>query len=377
MARTDSNRYAFLEDNEGHKETYAPYSGKAPSQAQADSTDGGSEEPLSPLRLPEENYKPQTPWSGTNPASEPAPAKQDNGGRTFEKYYEALGEPDSDYEQYNKLVEKYLGKPMDAKEQARRERGATAAHAVGALGNVMSAFSNLAFTGGVAPSQKLPELPNVQEHIDNFRNRVERNRDAYIRAKMQTNAMKKQDYEHKLKRADLARKMANDENEYANKKALADARIQLQNAAREGQEEKTNYWRAKVNALEQGLPYDLAEKQARASYYNFRARGGSSSGGANLVSVQIADPVTGELRTIRVTGNKAAELLGAQEGDESNKTTTNSLDAYGGESSRTTERGKSAKQKSAEHTRRVREEQERKKKQAKGKDYSHTKGLGL
>ena len=346
MARTDSERYAFLGDREDEAGL------QAGGAAEQEETGQGGTGTLSP----------GTTEGGDTGAGETSPA------RTW-----IPDAPANDYDGYNALVEEYLGKPLTPKERARRERGATAAQAVGALGNVMSAFSNLAFTGGVAPSQELPDLPDVQKHIDNFRNREGKNREAYIRARMQTSAMKRQDYANQLKRAELARKVAKDEMEDKNKKALSDAKIQLMGAQRDKNAEQQAYWQAKTNALEQGLPYDLAEKQARAALYYYRARGGGSGGG-NLVPVQVVDPATGRLVTIRVTGNKAADLLSAQEGDESNLSTTHATDAWGGKSSRTTERGKSARQKSAEHTRKAREEADRKKK---GESYSHTKALGL
>lgn len=73
-----------------------------------------------------------------------------------------------------------LEKPITQEEQDRRTKAAYSASAIGALGNAMSAFSNLAFTGGVAPSQKLPETYSPNKDVQNFRDRVNKVRDNYL-----------------------------------------------------------------------------------------------------------------------------------------------------------------------------------------------------
>lgn len=73
-----------------------------------------------------------------------------------------------------------LEKPLTQEEQDRRVRATYSASAMGALGNALSAFSNLAFTGGVAPSQELPNTYLPNKDVESFRNRVNKVRDAYL-----------------------------------------------------------------------------------------------------------------------------------------------------------------------------------------------------
>ena len=275
-----------------------------------------------------------------------------------------MTEQRSPYDNFAELVGQYTDKPLTQEERARRERAATAAQGMGALGNAISAFSNLAFTGGVAPSQKLPALPDTDKDIQAFRARIDKNRAAYLNNLLQGEGLKRQAEEIGLKRRDLARKEANDEREAKNKKDLNDAKIERMRHLNDKDDSGKAYWDAKVQALEEGLPLDLAEKRARVAKYNaeaYRARNGGGGGGGNYVPVEIVDPATGKLKTIYVTGNKAADIYAGQEGDDSNRSSSESVDAFGGKSTKTTEKGKTAKQKSAEHTRQVREEKEKQK----------------
>lgn len=66
----------------------------------------------------------------------------------------------SDYSYFSDLTRQYTEPPMTREEAERRSRSAAASQAVAGLGNVMSAFSNLAYAG-TAPSQTLPQLPDA------------------------------------------------------------------------------------------------------------------------------------------------------------------------------------------------------------------------
>jgi hypothetical protein len=89
-------------------------------------------------------------------------------------------EDDDNLAAYQELVNTYATKPLTPEEEERRVKAATSAQGWGALGNGLSALSNLFFVGGVAPSQKLPDLPDTNRDIQMFRDRVNKNRAAYL-----------------------------------------------------------------------------------------------------------------------------------------------------------------------------------------------------
>lgn len=369
--------YSFLlDDDEKKSVAYPPKPAAAttptPAPAVAAPAPAVNDEVPAALQRKTADYTPQTPWT---------PQEQRVEAPVVEEEKSSLEIPPvSDYDNFSELVKQYTSAPMTEEEQKRRERGAAAAQSMGALGNVLSAFSNLAFTGGVAPSQKLPDLPDANKDVQAFRTQVEKSRQAYLNNLLQGRALQQKGEELGLKRAELTRKVNADEREAANKKALNDAKIGRMRVQDSKDEAIKAYWDAKTQALEEGQPLAEAERRAKIAYWNSKARSGGGGNG-NYTDIQMADPVTGELIKLRVTGNKAAELIANQEIDESNKTTTKSVDAFGGKSSKTTERGKSAKQKSGEHTRARREEEEAKKKAKTEKktnnNMSHTRALGL
>lgn len=376
MKRTESDMYSFLDDDEKKSVTYPPKPAVAttptPAPAVTAHAPAVKDEVPAALQRKTADYTPQTPWTPKEQRVE-APVVED-------KKPSLDIPPVSDYDNFSELVKQYTSAPMTEEEQKRRERGAAAAQSVGALGNVLNAFSNLAFTGGVAPSQKLPDLPDANKDVQAFRTQVEKSRQAYLNNLLQGRALQQKGEELGLKRAELTRKVNADEREAANKKALNDAKIGRMRVQDSKDEAIKAYWDAKTQALEEGQPLAEAERRAKIAYWNSKARSGGGGNG-NYVDVKLADPVTHKTQKIRVTGNKAADILMSQEIDESNKTTTKSVDAFGGKSSKTTERGKSAKQKSGEHTRALREKEEAKKKAKTGKkpnnNMSHTRALDL
>ena len=217
-------------------------------------------------------------------------------------------EDGDDYQAFNNLVEQYAGEALSEKERERRERAAVVSQGIGALGNAINAFSNIASVGGVAPSQKLPELPNVSKDIDNFRAYIDRNKAAYINAMMNAGAMKRKDRELAVREADYNRRVWKDEQEAEQKKNLNDAKIARMNAQNSKDAATAAYWEARVQALEEGQPLDEAIKRAKAAYYNYRAQGGSSSGN-KLHKIRKFNAATGEYEDIYVTGNEASRYL--------------------------------------------------------------------
>ena len=267
-----------------------------------------------------------------------------------------------DYQAFNNLVEQYAGEALSEKERERRERAAVVSQGVGALGNAINAFSNIASVGGVAPSQKFPELPNVSKDIDNFRAYIDRNKAAYVNAMINAGAMKRKDRELAVREADYNRRVRKDEQEAEQKKNLNDAKIERMNAQNSKDAATAAYWDAKVQALEEGLPLDKAEKRARTAYYNFRAQGGGSNSN-RLHKIRKFNAATGEYEDIYVTGNEASRYLDSlsEDPDAANTSTSTNEEKVGDTviSTKTTTRKKGETGKQA-NARKVKEEKDNK-----------------
>lgn len=368
--------YSFLDDDEKKSVTYPPKPAVAttptPAPAVTAHAPAVKDEVPADLQRKTADYTPQTPWTPKERRVEAPVVEEEKPSLDIP--------PVSDYDNFSELVKQYTSAPMTEEEQKRRERGAAAAQSMGALGNVLSAFSNLAFTGGAAPSQKLPELPDANKDVQAFRTQVEKSRQAYLNNLLQGRALQQKGEELGLKRADLVRKVNAEDKRWEIQDMLTNAKIKRMQAA----SAKDDATRKKLEQEADNI-VELAQKKlqlmdSQIGLNNQRARYVGSDGSGKSI-IEIADPVTGELKKYGVTGNKAVDILMGQEIDESNKTTTKSVDAFGGKSSKTTERGKSAKQKSGEHTRALREKEEAKKKAKTGKkpnnNMSHTRALGL
>lgn len=271
----------------------------------------------------------------------------------------------NDYQAFNNLVEQYAGEALSEKEREKRERAAVVSQGIGALGNAISAFSNIASVGGVAPSQKLPDLSNVSKDIDDFRAYIDKNKAAYINAMMNAGAMKRKDRELAVREADYNRRVWKDEQEAEQKKNLNDAKIERMNAQNSKDASTAAYWDAKVQALEEGLPLDKAEKRARAAYYNFKAQGGSSSGN-KLHRIPKYNAITGETEYIWVTGNEASRYYDSlsEDPDAANTSRSTNEEKVGDMviSSKTTTRtkGKTGRQANAEKVKEVEKKKQEK-----------------
>lgn len=127
-----------------------------------------------------------------------------------------------------------LKKPITPEEEARRERAARAVQGVAGLGNVMTAFSNLAFTGKGAPSQTLPtqQADAMGKEITSWQDKLASEREKYAaamlgaktqqwkmeqeaqqRAQMQANEDRR--FEYQKKKDEQARQDKLDENAQA------------------------------------------------------------------------------------------------------------------------------------------------------------------
>ena len=271
-------------------------------------------------------------------------------------------EDGDDYQAFNNLVEQYAGEALSEKERERRERAAVVSQGIGALGNAISAFSNIASVGGVAPSQKLPDVPNVSKDIDNFRAYIDRNKAAYINAMMNAGAMKRKDREIAVREADYNRRVWKDEQEEERKKNMNEADIAWKGAKTRKDEAAAAYWLERRQALEEGQPLDEAIKRAKAAYYNFKAQGGNSSG-SKLHKIRKFNAATGEYEDIYVTGNEASRYLDSlsEDPDAANTLTSTNEEKVGGTviSTKTTTRKKGETGKQA-NARKVKEEKDNK-----------------
>ena len=81
---------------------------------------------------------------------------------------------------------KTLQKPITPEEEARRERAARAVQGVAGLGNLMSAFANLTFTGKGAPSQTLPTqtVDNMSKEMTSWKDKLKAEREKYQAAEL-------------------------------------------------------------------------------------------------------------------------------------------------------------------------------------------------
>lgn len=269
-------------------------------------------------------------------------------------------EDGDDYQAFNNLVEQYAGETLSEKEREKRERAAVVSQGIGALGNAISAFSNIASVGGVAPSQKLPDLPNMSKDIDDFRAYINRNKAAYINAMMNAGAMKRKDREIAVREADYNRRVWKDEQEDERKKNMNEADIAWKEAKTRKDDASAAYWLERRQALEEGQPLDEAIKRAKAAYYNYRAQGGSSSGN-KLHKIRKFNAATGEYEDIYVTGNEASRYLDSlsEDPDAANTSTSTNEEKIGGTviSTKTTTRKKGETGKQA-NARKVKEEKD-------------------
>ena len=378
MKRTASDMYSFLlDDDEKKSVAYPPKPAAAttptPVPAATAPAPAAKDEVPAALQRKTADYTPQTPWT---------PKEQRVEAPVVEEEKPSLEIPPvSDYDNFSELVKQYTSAPMTEEEQKRRERGAAAAQSMVALGNVLSAFSNLAFTGGVAPSQKLPDLPDANKDVQAFRTQVEKSRQAYLNNLLQGRALQQKGEELGLKRADLVRKVNADEREAANKKALNDAKIGRMRV----QDSKDDASRKKLEQEADNL-VSLAQKKlqlmdSQIGLNNQRARHvGSGGSGAYRVPYSYLNYRTGELETVYVTPNEKLKREALEMGDDSRTRETEHVNEFGGKSTTKIERGKSGDQKLAELTRKKKEEEAKKKAKTEKRpnnNMSHTRALGL
>lgn len=382
MKRTESDMYSFLDDDEKKSATYPPKPAVAttptPAPAVTAHAPAVKDDVPAALQRKTADYTPQTPWT---------PKEQRVEAPVVEEEKPSLDIPPvSDYDNFSELVKQYTSAPMTEEEQKRRERGAAAAQSMGALGNVLSAFSNLAFTGGVAPSQKLPDLPDANKDVQAFRTQVEKSRQAYLNNLLQGRALQQKGEELGLKRADLVRKVNAEDKRWEIQDMLTDAKIKRMQAATAKDEATRKKLEREADNIVALAQKKLQLMDSQIGLNNQRASHvGSSGSGRNLSEYEYYDDLTGRFEKEWLTPNEKMRRKSMEMGDDGNVRNTEHVNEFGGKSTTKIERGKSGEQKLAELTRQKKEErkaaEEAKKKAKTGKkpnnNMSHTRALGL
>lgn len=187
-----------------------------------------------------------------------------------ESSYTGLSQPDqSDYTFNQDFFKTYFQRPVSEEEEDRRKRGAAAASAVGHLGNVMSAFSNLAFAGE-APSQTLPIAPTPD--FLSFSDRLRKQREQYNNGLLGAINLDRREYSDYLNRL-FQKEQADRLNEWKQKEYdLSVAR----NAA------QVEQWKRQNKLAEERLEAETKRNESLARYRNalLSGRGTSGRGGS-------------------------------------------------------------------------------------------------
>lgn len=187
-----------------------------------------------------------------------------------ESSYTGLSQPDqSDYTFNQDFFKTYFQRPVSEEEEDRRKRGAAAASAVGHLGNVMSAFSNLAFAGE-APSQTLPTAPTPD--FLSFSDRLRKQRQEYGTGLLAARARDVSEYTNAMtayQRERIARQNAAIKRLESERQAARDAaKLALDR----------DYKQASLDMKERELAIRQANQRSLEDYRNQKLSQGSGSG---------------------------------------------------------------------------------------------------
>ncbi len=265
--------------------------------------------------------------------------------------------------------------PEELAEQAKIEKRNKV---ISAIGDGISALSNIYFTTKGAPNQTLTPTLSSRQH-DRWaalQEQAEKERKDYFEGLQRAQQL---DLDATDKYRNWRRLLSKDRAEQDRKDAIADAQRGRYNAAASKDAGMAAYYDAKVKALEEGLPYDLAVKQAQkakldAEAYKAKQQGanvgkksssggsgggrrsgsnGGKSGGGN----HLPDPNTGEevyFRSEKEMLRKAAEWgYDITPGDDISETSTT---YKGGKKVTTTKKhGKSVQAKLGEQAQQIRQ----------------------
>ena len=158
-----------------------------------------------------------------------------------------------------------LKKPITPEEEARRERAARAVQGVAGLGNVMTAFSNLAFTGKGAPSQTLPtqQADAMGKEITSWQDKLASEREKYAAAML---GAKTQQWKMEQEAQQRAQMQANTDRAYEFQKSEAERQQknwETTNAQNQAQQAKTNEQWEKTHRLAQQRENRLYQEESK------------------------------------------------------------------------------------------------------------------
>lgn len=234
-----------------------------------------------------------TPTSGLDRVVTPTPIQE-----TITPVQPVVTNP---YQDFAKLWQK----PITPEEEARRERAARAVQGVAGLGNLMSAFANLTFTGKGAPSQTIPtqSVDAMTDRTTSWKDKLKAEREKYQAAELgakveqwkmaqderrYADALKQQGIENELKLGNLEisrAKLAHDI-DYANQMLDLRAKELIQNGTK-----ADRAWEqalAELGLRREQLKLSREELAARkdGSYYS---GGGSGSSKWTPVSTHVGN----------------------------------------------------------------------------------------
>lgn len=193
----------------------------------------------------------------------------------------------SPYQDFAKL----WSKPITPEEEARRERAARAVQGVAGLGNLMSAFANLTFTGKGAPSQTIPtqSVDAMSDKMTAWKDKLKAEREKYQAAEL---GAKVEQWKAELDAQHRAQAQANADRAHEENVRQFNERMAKEDAERKAAQDRwekqyqqsLEQQRVANNQAQQRLAIsqqqaDTAEKRAAAyaNYQDWRVSGGGSS----------------------------------------------------------------------------------------------------
>lgn len=249
-------------------------------------------------------------------------------------------------------------RPETDAERAAREKKEKRNKMFAALGDGISALSNLYFTTKGAPNMYNPSSSLSEasrKRIELARQAREKEREAYNAAAKERYATLTDADSRAYKWETMARQKQQDADNKARKDALAEAQAGKYKAAQDKDEAMMAYYQAKEKAIIEGLPLELALLVAKAAKANAEAgrasrqgtsswvggsKGGSGSGSSKY---SLFNEQTGQTETFATKGEqmRRAGELGYDTGTTSSSS-SESDDGYGVKKTTNTSRSSNA-----------------------------------
>lgn len=214
----------------------------------------------------------------------------------------AIGVPDKIEDPTGGVVHNYyseyvngLTPPITKEEEAKRERAARAVQGIGQLGNMMTAFSNLTFTGKGAPSQTLAtaQVDKMTGDVTSWQDRLKGEREKYAAAdlagkaqqwKMKqeerryADALKQQGIDNTIKLGNLEISRAKLANDMEYQKQMLDLRAKelVQNGKKADQAFAQAVKELGLKEEQLKLGRDELNARINGAYYSDRGNGGKA-----------------------------------------------------------------------------------------------------